>query len=430
MALFDDPVGGILPKFSGFNLFWSIGGLYALWTLYTAFANPLSSVPGPLLSRWTDLHVRLRLLNGSKARYMHSLHEQYGPVFRVGPNSVDVSDVAGARDIHKARFGYLKDPNFYVGANMAKELETKQCTDILHWWTLFAMGVISELCFGESFHMLEIGKKNQYAEDIAEMGALLPLRGAFPWLIWLAGYVPLFKFFNNVAHTRHRIVSYGANQTAAYMKLVENNPGGAQRTLFSSLYITAGTDTTAVTLTYLIYAVSRDKEVHDKLIRELQTLPEDFTHRHVRELPYLNLELEETFRLYGASQGALPRVIPPEAGKLAGFHLPGGASFSTQNYSMHRNEEAFPDPEKFDPSRWETPTDKAKNAFMPFGIGPRNCIGLNLARMELRLCTALFFRAFPTAKPSSKDGMPESEMEPHINFLVMPRGHRCLIEVE
>lgn len=57
------------------------------------------------------------------------------------------------------------------------------------------------------------------------------------------------------------------------------------------------------------------------------------------------------------------------------------------------------------------------------------CIGLNLARMELRLCTALFFRAFPTAKLSTKFGMSDSEMEPQINFLVMPKGHRCLIEV-
>ncbi|KAI4866801.1 cytochrome P450 [Hypoxylon rubiginosum] len=470
-------------------------GLFLLRSIYTAISSPLSSIPGPLLSRWTDLHVRIKLLSGSKARYVHSLHEKYGPIVRLGPNDVDISDVNGAREIHKVRSKYLKDPGFYVGGNvrslfsaldpafhaqrkrtidrcfaeasmvdfepavvekahlaisqMQQDMDSKGCTDILLWWTLFAMDVIGDLCFGESFHMLEVGKKNQYAEDIAEMGSLLPLRGAFPSLIWLAGYTPFFPRFKNVGITRQRIVAYGIKRTEKYLQLVED--GGARRTLFSSLikkgsaqnaelsqqdltiesqsYITAGTDTTAITLTYLIYAVSQDKGIHDKLMQELKALPGDFNHRHIRDLPYLNRVIEETLRLYGAASGALPRVVPKEGGTLVGHYIPGGAVVSTQCYTIHRDPKIFPDPEKFDPSRWENPSNEAKNAFMPFGLGPRTCIGLNLARMELRLCTALFFRAFPTAKLSTKFGMSDSEMEPQINFLVMPKGHRCLIEV-
>ncbi|KAI1746395.1 cytochrome P450 [Xylaria scruposa] len=478
------------------NLIYGLIVSYVLWNVYTVITSPLYSVPGPFISRWTDLHVRLRLLNGSKAHYVHSLHEKYGSVIRLGPNVIDVSDPGGVREIHKARSGYLKDPNFYVGAKvrsvfsaldpafhaqrrrllgpcfaeaslanlepavierarlaiskMKQEMTTVGCSDILHWWTLFAMDVISELCFGESFHLLEEGKKNQYAEDIAEMGSLLPLRGAFPWLIWGAGYIPFAKFFNNVALTRLRVVAYGAQRTEDYLRLVENNPGGAQRTLFSNLikggslktalspedltsesqsYITAGTDTTAITLTYLIYAVTRDNTVQTKLLKELENLPDDFTHLHVRDLPYMNLVIEETLRLYGASQGSLPRVVPREGGSFLGHYIPGGTIVSTQNYSLHRDKRAFPDAERFDPSRWENPSDEAKNSFMPFGLGPRNCIGLNLARMELRLCAALFFKEFPTARLSSMHGMSDLDMEPQVNFLLVPKGHRCLIEV-
>jgi hypothetical protein len=57
-------------------------------------------------------------------------------------------------------------------------------------------------------------------------------------------------------------------------------------------------------------------------------------------------------------------------------------------------------------------------------------LGLNLAKMELRLCSAMFFRAFPSAKLSYRAGMTDEEMQPEINFLLMPKGHRCLIEVE
>lgn len=56
------------------------------------------------------------------------------------------------------------------------------------------------------------------------------------------------------------------------------------------------------------------------------------------------------------------------------------------------------------------------------------CIGLHLARIELRLAVAHFFRRFPTARVSMKDGMSEKDMEPKMYFLMAPQGHRCLIE--
>lgn len=56
------------------------------------------------------------------------------------------------------------------------------------------------------------------------------------------------------------------------------------------------------------------------------------------------------------------------------------------------------------------------------------CLGLHLARTELRLATACFFRAFPAAKMSSLEGMSESDMEPEMIAFTEPKGHRCLIE--
>lgn len=207
------------------------------------------------------------------------------------------------------------------------------------------------------------------------MGSLLPLRGAFPWLIILASFVPFMSFFRNVAHARQRIIAYGQQRTAQYLKLVEDSPSDAQkRTLFGSLikksqqsssgtiiemglsqqeiaaesqsYITAGTDTTAATMAYLVYAVCTHSEVHEKLLRELQALPPDFTHRNLRDLPYLNCVIDETLRLYGAAQGPLPRVVPQNGSTLLGKYLPGGTKVSTQSYSIHRDGGIFPDPEK------------------------------------------------------------------------------------
>lgn len=58
------------------------------------------------------------------------------------------------------------------------------------------------------------------------------------------------------------------------------------------------------------------------------------------------------------------------------------------------------------------------------------CLGRHLARIELRLITARFFRAFPNAKISAKEGMCDKDMEPALHFLMVPSGHRCLIETD
>lgn len=56
------------------------------------------------------------------------------------------------------------------------------------------------------------------------------------------------------------------------------------------------------------------------------------------------------------------------------------------------------------------------------------CIGIHLARIELRLATALFFRRFPDARISKKEGMSSEDMLMKCFFLMTPKGHRCLIE--
>lgn len=143
------------------------------------------------------------------------------------------------------------------------------------------------------------------------------------------------------------------------------------------IYILAGSDTTALTLTYLVWAVCRDAAVRDRLVRELAGLPAgggggSFADAELRRLPYLNQVVDEALRLYASAPAGLPRVVPPGGATLAGHALPGGTVVSTQAYSMHRIEGVFPDPEVFDPSRWEGATKEMRDACMPWGGGSRS----------------------------------------------------------
>lgn len=65
---------------------------------------------------------------------------------------------------------------------------------------------------------------------------------------------------------------------------------------------------------------------------------------------------------------------------------------------------------------------------MPFGGGARTCIGMHLARAELRLATARFFLAYPKASVSAAEGMGAEDMSHVSYFLMSPKGKRCLVE--
>ncbi|KAL2678701.1 hypothetical protein Neosp_009452 [[Neocosmospora] mangrovei] len=331
---------------------------------------------------------------------------------------------------------------------MAEEMAARQVTDVAKMWLFMATDIISELSFGESFGMLEAGKKNQYIKDLEGLAARGPILTTFPTLIAVARKIPL-PVLQKTAAAAARLRNYAQEAVLRYKRDFASNPAAAKPMLFKKLfeagedglsdeeiraeaqaYIVAGSDTTATTLTYLIWSVCRDVKVKQTLVLELNKLPADFDDNDLRSLPYLNAVIDETLRLYAAAPSALPRVVPHGGSTLAGYYLPQDTVVSTQAWTLHRDLTLFPNPERFDPSIWLEATKEMRDRVMPFGGGARVCIGKHLARMELRLGTARFFRAFPSATVSRSEGMSDQDMIPKVFFLLAPNGGRCLIEAK
>lgn len=486
--------------------FWKISsypGILALFAValitvhvYRAVRRPTSQLPGPWITQLTDAVTLYYWLTGRKAKYVHSLHQKYGPVVRIGPNEVDISDSNATKEIYSVKEIYRKDP-FYmrfvpkglenvfsvndtelhrryrrllsnpmsesslktvygvIEANvdfairrMHEEMETRGAADVFKWWMFMATDIIGELSFGESFRMLEQKKKNQYIFDLERAGVVGAMRATFPTLITYSWLLPL-PIFRSAASATTRMMGYAGESLARHQRLEFADPMNVKTTLFSKIfqaesgeqlsfqetrnnamaYIIAGSDTTANTLTYLVWSVCRHPEVRATLVAELETLPAGgFGDGELKQLPYLNQVVEETLRLYSAAPSTLPRLVPPGGAVLAGHWLEGGTTVSSQAYTLHRDPATFPHPDTFSPSRWESPTKDMKDAFFAFGGGSRVCLGIHLARMELRLATAQFFRNFPGASVSRREGMSEADMETKIHFLLSPKGKRCLIQ--
>lgn len=161
------------------------------------------------------------------------------------------------------------------------------------------------------------------------------------------------------------MVQYANEAIARYKKQLITNAENPRKSLFTRLYnatadgltdaeirdealsfIIAGSDTTATTLTYLVWAVCRHPHVKHALLEEVLSLPAGFTDRDTRQLAYLGQVINETLRLYAAAPNALPRIVPPEGRTLAGYFIPEGLTVSTQAYSLHRDPAIFPDPDR------------------------------------------------------------------------------------
>lgn len=108
--------------------------------------------------------------------------------------------------------------------------------------------------------------------------------------------------------------------------------------------IVAGSDTTAVTMTYLVWAVLKHPELQAELEEEIAQLSDELNVGELEAAPLLNSVIEETLRLYGAAPGALPRVVPSQGMTVEGYHIPGGVEVSTQAYTSHRDPRIFSEP--------------------------------------------------------------------------------------
>lgn len=168
-------------------------------------------------------------------------------------------------------------------------------------------------------------------------------------------------------------------------------------------FIFAGYDTTAHTLSWLLYEVSLNTELQEALYEETrQALPDcnDYvTDAELLEhkLPLLSRVWKEANRKHpAAATGTLRKVGNEPIIVGNGLELPAKASVLIPPFSLHRNEEYWPNPEKFDPSRFTDKEEANRDpmTFQAFSGGPRNCIGSKLARAEAMSVLAPLFRRY------------------------------------
>lgn len=173
--------------------------------------------------------------------------------------------------------------------------------------------------------------------------------------------------------------------------------------------ITAGSDTTAASLSAVFFFLLRNPPVLRALLNELAAAAASGVLRpaargpvswaEAQRLPYLDACIQEALRLHPAIGMLLERHVPPSGATIAGRKVPGGTIVGCNPWVLHRRTEIFgEDVEAFRPERWlEAGPEQLKTmkgAMLQFGAGPRTCIGKNISLLEMYKLVPTLLRRF------------------------------------
>jgi cytochrome P450 len=175
----------------------------------------------------------------------------------------------------------------------------------------------------------------------------------------------------------------------------------------------AGHETTASTLGWTLLLLARHPHVRDLVREEARgvlaggRLPDA---EDLHKLTYTTQVVQEAMRLY-PPVWILPRIARgPD--RVGGFDVPAKADVLVCPYTLHRHPDLWEDPERFDPGRFDPArvAHRHRYAYIPFGAGPRFCVGSNLGMMEAVFVTALVSRDLDLAVVPGHRGVAEPMM--------------------
>ncbi|KAJ3984413.1 cytochrome P450 [Lentinula detonsa] len=361
----------------------------------------------------------------------------------------------------------LLHPDMKVSAELLiqKIMEAKgQPVDIFHGMHLVMIDLILKSTFGHDQGALEAWSENSHdiiMSAIEDFALLILIQGIVPnWLFSVVRQFPnkrwqtfcssgdtLFDTMADFVREQQKEKDAGRlderDKSTLIERLFAHNDSCAPKdrlsfedmTSESTTHLLAGVDASAVAVSYILWRFANQplrikQQIQaelDNAIPDAGVLPDWKT---LHNLPILDALFKEGLRLHGPIPTFLERLAPRgEPLNLLGYQLPPGTVIGTQSWSMHRNARIFGNPEEFDISRWLDDTnelqDAMSQAWAPYGLGTRICIGQHLARGAMKTVLAALLRNFDVLPcPETND----KTMDMMELFGMFPVGLSCKLK--
>ncbi|KAJ5104801.1 hypothetical protein NUU61_002148 [Penicillium alfredii] len=310
--------------------------------------------------------------------------------------------------------------------------DRQQPLNLSHWFQCYAFDVIGNITFGERFGFLNRGDDiNGAMGAIEKITIYSTLVGIYPeWHPRLFGPLSRFKwsgpggqaFISRFVQEKIRLHEEkglghqaGDEETKTQdfvEKMIIARDKNAEKVtdyhllIMGQSNVIAGSDTTAISLSAIMWYLLQYREVLRKLRREIDDFSAqgrcsaDVTFKESQEMPYFQAVMKEALRMHGATGLPMWREVPAGGAEISGRFFPAGAVVGINTWVAHYDERVFPDAKTFRPERWieaESEPEKLKvmnQMYMPFGLGSRTCLGKHISILEMSKLIPRLVRAF------------------------------------
>ncbi|XP_017066145.1 probable cytochrome P450 6a14 [Drosophila eugracilis] len=164
------------------------------------------------------------------------------------------------------------------------------------------------------------------------------------------------------------------------------------------VFFVAGFETSSSTMAFCLYELALQPEIQQKVRDEIERVldGEEITYDALAEMTYLEQVIAETLRKHPIIPQLLRETNESYQVPDTDFVIEKGTTVLIPIHNIHHDADLYPDPERFDPSRFEPEKAKSRHPFsyLPFGDGPRNCIGLRFGKMQAKIGIVSLLKRF------------------------------------
>lgn len=288
---------------------------------------------------------------------------------------------------------------------MQKYAETGESVDVVRLFSLFALDVIMRAAFGmeNDIQMNPDPVLVEKARNVFQTPLWVRFFSMFPFWGYFSRYANVlqgidyfWEIVKGILQERRTKGFTGSKDLVHLMlKAHEEHVGGVSKLseneimAQSIVFLVAGFETTGNTLTSTAYYLATNPEVQDRLICEIDELMETREdvplYELVQKAGYMDQVISEVLRIAGPAFLIFREC--EEDTIIKGIRFPKGCGVSIPSYVLHRDPGFWDNPLEFNPDNF-SPEAKEKRdpfAFLPFGVGPRQCIGMRLALLEIKI---------------------------------------------
>ncbi|KAK2818352.1 hypothetical protein Q7C36_022285 [Tachysurus vachellii] len=326
----------------------------------------------------------------------------------------------------KEMFGIMKSHSRSLVKNLQKTSERGESADIKEFFGAYSMDVVTSTAFSVDIDSLN-NPKDPFVTNIKKMLKFDFLNPLFLAVALFPFVAPVLEkmdfaffptavtdfFYAALKKIKSKRVAQNNKKRVDFMQLMidsqksdknelnskETNKGLNDHEILSQsmIFIFAGYETSSSTLSFLFYNLSSNPETMKKLQKEIdETFPNkaEVDYDAVMNMDYLDATVSESLRLYPVAL-RLERVCKKTV-EINGCTIPKDTVVLIPIYALHRDPEFWTDPETFNPERFtkENKESIEQYAYMPFGLGPRNCIGMRFALVAMKLAIVEILQRF------------------------------------